>query len=294
MRVSTAYQYDSYVRDVGNAQERYFDAQKQVSSGKRFTAAEEDWMGTAHSLSMRSIQAAVSQYRKNVQDVKAAIGFAGGSFGEAGQMMKQAYSLAVQAANTSTSQAGRQAMVDQVTQMQSRLVAIGNTRGAMGEYIFGGHKNDSAPFTVDSSGIVFTGDNQSVMVEVAPSQTMAKNYPGETLFVDAYNALETFKTHLLGGDVGAISGVDIAALQNQNKTFVNMQGQTGSSIQALDAIDVDHQNRLEQLASGISDIEDVDMAEAVVNLQLSQTAYQAALSAASRGFNMSLLDFING
>ncbi len=42
----------------------------------------------------------------------------------------------------------------------------------------------------------------------------------------------------------------------------------------------------------LSEIEDVDLAEAIVQLQLEETALQAALSATARAVQPSLLDFL--
>ena len=42
----------------------------------------------------------------------------------------------------------------------------------------------------------------------------------------------------------------------------------------------------------ISQIEDADFAESLVQLQLRETAYQAALGSAGRALNLSLLEFL--
>ncbi len=46
------------------------------------------------------------------------------------------------------------------------------------------------------------------------------------------------------------------------------------------------------LTTALSDMEDVDLARATVDLHLQEVAYQAALSATSRVIQPSLLDFL--
>jgi flagellin-like hook-associated protein FlgL len=51
--------------------------------------------------------------------------------------------------------------------------------------------------------------------------------------------------------------------------------------------------RVDELKSGISDVEEVDLAEAIQQYQLAKNVYNAALSVASKGYDLSLMDFIN-
>jgi flagellar hook-associated protein 3 FlgL len=44
--------------------------------------------------------------------------------------------------------------------------------------------------------------------------------------------------------------------------------------------------------SALSDVEDVDVASAIVDLQMQQVAYQASLGATARVIQPSLLDFL--
>lgn len=293
MRISTAYQYDAYLSDIGRAFERTIEAQRQVATGKRFTKASEDWTGAASSLSLRTVKSAISQYRTNILDARTEVGFAESAFSEASDALKQAYAMAVQAANGPLDQAARNNIASQITQIQTRLVDLGNTKGPRGNYIFAGQMTDTAPFTAGSTGITFNGDTNQILIETGPGQTTAKNFVANTLFSDAYNALESFKTNLAGGNVGAISGVDIAALQSAGAAFRQIQGEAGIRLQGLERTDNDHVKRLDEIVQNLSDVEDVDLTEAAVQLQLTQTAYQAALTAASKGFNLSLLDFVS-
>lgn len=292
MRISTAGQYDSVIRDMTQAHEQMARAQRQVSSGKRFSRVSEDWVAAAESLSLRSVKDALGQYRANIEEARTDVAFAESAFSDVGDLLRQAYSLSVQAANGTLDQAARDNIATQIDQLKARLVDYGNTRGPHSDYLFAGQKTDTKPFEVTGTTLNYNGDSATVNIETAPGQTMAKTLVAHQLFTDAYGALEGFRANLVSGNVSAISGVDIQALQDSHKAFRTVQGQAGVRINSLDDMESQHKRRLDDLSARISEVEDADMSEAIVQFQLSQAAYQAALAAASKTFNLSLVDFI--
>lgn len=293
MRISTAGQYDAVVRDMTMAQEQMVKAQRQVSSGKRFSKVSEDWVAAAESLSLRTVKDAIGQYRSNISEAKTDVQFAENALSDVGDLMRQAYTLSVQAANGTLDQSARDNIATQIDQLRSRLIDYGNTRGPHNDYLFAGQKTDTQPFSDSGTSLTYSGDSASVTIEMAPGQTMAKTFVTDQLFKDAYNALASLKANLQSGNISAISSVDIQALQDSQKAFRTVQAQAGVRIGTLDDLDSQHVRRQDDLSTRLSQVEDVDMSEAVVQFQLSQTAYQAALAAASKTFGLSLVDFIS-
>lgn len=294
MRISTAFQYETAMRDVATAQERYIETQRQVSTGKKLNVPSDDPVGAATVLIIGSLQSAIGQYKKNIGTAKGYLGFTDGALEGSSTVMKRAYELAVRGATGTVDQTGREGMVREIDELQKRLVALGNTRGPSGQYIFAGQSTDVQPFTVSISGVSFNGDANDVLIEAGPGQTVTANVSAGQTLTDAYNALESLKNNLIGGNTGAISGVDITALQNSDATLNRLRGTVGARLQTVDALQSDHDRRTEELTSRASDIQDIDFSEAVMKFRLAETAYQAALGAASQGFRLSLMDFIRG
>jgi len=294
MRISTAYQFDSYTNDIRLAQERMATAGQQVSTGKRITTPSDDPLGTSRSLSMRSVMAATKQYQQNLQTAKGILGYTEDAVGSLYDSVKQAYTLAVGGANGTTDQVGRNAMAQQITTIQERMIQIANTRGPSGQYIFAGQDSANVPYTLSGSTIVYGGDMNPMNVEIGSSETMQANSISEPMFSDLYNKLETLKNNLLGGNVGAISGVSINDMQTAMQNLNTMRGTVGAKLQKVNDYSSMYTKRVDDLTQGISDIEDVDSTQAIMNYQLAQNAYQGALSVASKGFQLSLMDFIRG
>ncbi len=294
MRISTAYQFETYSADMRRAQERLAIAGRQVSSGKRVERPSDDPLGTSRILQMRSYKSATEQYTKNLNVGKGTLGYTEEALGSAFSSISRAYTLAVQGANGATDQAGRNAMATEISTIQERLLQIANTRGPSGGYVFAGQNNGSVPYTVSGNALSFAGDSNPIVIEAGPNETMQVNAPGEPLFSETYAKLETLKNNLLGGNVGALSGVSIDEMKGAMDSISAIRGQVGARLRQVDEYSQQYTRRVDDLTQSISDIEEVDIAQALTNYQLAQTAYEASLRVASQGFNLSLMDFIQG
>ena len=66
----------------------------------------------------------------------------------------------------------------------------------------------------------------------------------------------------------------------------------GTAGNQIEAATVDQQRDIGALEMMVSEIEDIDLAESIMDMQLQEVAYQAALSASSRALQPSLVDFL--
>lgn len=292
MRVSTAYQFDSYSSQIQNAYRRYFDAQKQVMSGKRIETLSDGPTGGSMLMSLRGIKAATTQYDSNLTTGKLTLAQSEAAISDVVSILNRAYQLALQGANSSTSQEGRDGMVTEIVTLQQRFVDLSNQKGSSGQYIFAGQKTAALPFTVAGGVLTYNGDANPIRIETGPSQTMAINSLVGGAFTQTYSALESLKANLSGGNEGAISGVDLPALQIRLGEMRMEQGAIGAKLSSLNDLRAFNQRRIDELTARKSDIEDVDMSQAIVAYKSAETAYTSALQTASMGFGLSLLNFL--
>lgn len=293
MRISTAYQYSNLETNVQLTAGRLYDAQQQVSTGRRLNKPSDDPAGLAKSLSLRTLRASIEGYDQNLQTAKGILGYTDESLSSMHDIANSAYQAALKGANSSTDQPARNALADQITQLQTRLVTVANSRGPSGQYLFAGQKDDTQPYTVGPSGIFYNGDNRQVVVPTDPTSTIVVSSPGEPMVSNFYTQLETLKNDLLGGNPGALSNVDVASMQAAQTQFSSLRGQVGSKLQTVADATTQNARRKDDLTGNISDIEEVDMSQAILGYQQAQNAYQAALTVAGQGFKMSLMDFIS-
>jgi flagellar hook-associated protein 3 FlgL len=294
MRISTAYQFGSYSDRIQESQSRYYEAQQQVLTGKRFERPSEDPVGAFFSIDARSVRSRISQLDSNLRSAKEYIGLTDNALSEVSTSVTKAYELAVRGANSTYDQKARDGMASEVAELQKRLVSLANSQGSNGQYIFAGHHASTKPFTVNGSTVDFNGDTNPVSVEVRPGDAPMKvNLDNaDTFFKDIYDKLETLKNDLQTGDLTKISGTDISATQSAIKAVQGARADIGLKSQTITAQAAENQRRIDDLTTRISDVEEVDMAEAVTRMKSAEVTYNAALQVTSKGYQLSLMDFI--
>ncbi|HEV2293621.1 MAG TPA: flagellin hook IN motif-containing protein [Tepidisphaeraceae bacterium] len=168
----------------------------------------------------------------------------------------------------------------------------------------------TASFSTTGNGIVLTdtsGGAGTLVVapanysEAAKDLGLLKPSVGAVLAGDDVNPvkaggvfsnLSTLLAALHGSDQQAIT--DAAAGLKANLTnLTTVRGETGARVQELES----RQNRLEDenlaTQSLLSNLQEVDMTEAISRFQTLQTALQASMMTTSRIMNLSLLDFLS-
>lgn len=139
--------------------------------------------------------------------------------------------------------------------------------------------------------LTFNGDAGQVIREIGDGETVAVNLDGAPLFDDIFSSLIAFRDGLRANDRTAIN-VAAGDVGREIDTVLTARGEVGARMRRLESA----WDRLAQeelsLRTLISGLEEVDITAEVVELQVRDTAFQAALSATGRSLGRSLLDFL--
>ena len=294
MRISTGHQFDSYSRGVSESQRKLLDAQMRAQSGKRINQASDDPVGASSVVRMGALKASIEQYRANAAMAKGVLGATEGTLGEINDLAKQAYQLAVRGATDSVDAAARKTMAGEVAELQRRIADLGNAKDPNGGYLFAGQRNDKPAFAIEGGNLSYMGDGRPRFAEVSADQTVTLNTSGNPLLTDLYGRLETLRAALVNGETQKISETSIPEMQKSIDALNLERGSIGSRLNTLEDLETQHLRREDELTARISDVEEVDMTQAIMDYRLAETAYEAALNVASQGFRLSLMDFIRG
>ncbi|MEQ1933191.1 MAG: flagellar hook-associated protein FlgL [Fimbriimonadaceae bacterium] len=292
MRISFHHQYDTYLGDLGRAQEAYIGAQRQVSSGRRINSIGDDPVGTQSAISMRSLRSTLAQFGSNIGSADVSLKSSEASLTEMQTLVRRAHELASQASNTSTSQEARNGMITEIAEVQKRILGLSNTQLPNGTYIFGGQNNGSAPFTAVGSVLTYNGDANNVLVEIGPNEQISATLPAEKMVKDLWARLESLKSNLQSGNVSALGNIDMDELKKSEADILLARGTIGGKLKTLEETRNTLTRRTDELTEQISNVEDVDMSEAIMNYKLAETAYQAAMQSVSMSSQLSLMDFL--
>ena len=292
MRISTNYQYQLFQSSLNESMTNYVAAQQAVSTGKRITQISDDPYGTVSAISMTSVQSQLQQYASNLGTATDYMKTTDSALTQVGSLLNQAYSLAVQGANGTNDQPSRNALASQITDLQQQLVSIGNSQNSNGDYVFAGQNNKTQPFTITAGKLAFSGDTNNVSVEVGPNSQMNVNTPGSPLVTDIYKQLDQLKADLTSGSLSKISGSDIVNIKASISNVAQLNGEVGAQVAAANNLTASNTQQQSFLTQNISNVTDVNIAQAVVQLTQAQTAYQAAIESAGQANKYNLLSFI--
>jgi flagellar hook-associated protein 3 FlgL len=192
--------------------------------------------------------------------------------------------------------------------------AILNSVDANGNYIYGGEKTDTPPFaapdlktlsTVGNVSDYFVNGHIIKTVQVGDGQTQKMGVLADNIGTQLMQGLKDLYTadgpYPPGGSLtGKLTAAQVdnmtanvlpdatkAASQLTTATAAN-----GDSYKSLKDAITNQQSVSNMYQGFVSDIEDVDMAKALTNLNANQVALQAALSVTARLGQLSLLNYL--
>lgn len=305
-RVATLMHSSAMLAELQRSQRSMFDAQTQVTTGKRINEFSDAPGDLGALMAARSADSKTADYLASAKAVRTRLDLQDTHIDELASVtadMKQSILDAV----ANNSGAGLKAELEGVF---GRMVSILNTQ-IDGKYIYGGTRQDVPPVTVDSlaelvalptSADAFQNNNVQATARIDNSQVIAFGQLADQLGGPAFDMLRQIMTY--DGGVNGPFGNDLTQAQSAYLTSLtpqltsvndgvnNILAANGVNYQAADEAVERHSDARVTLASIISDIEDVDMAEAVTKLNNAQTALQASAKSYAAVQGLSLLDYL--
>lgn len=291
-RVSTSHQFSGYSANIQTAMHRMSALQQQIITGKKFDNLRDDPLGAATVLSASSLQSRYGQFDANLRVAREYLGQTDTAMASVSNLLGEANTLALQGANGTIDATTRSAMAQQVKELQTRLVYVGNTQGSGDKYLFAGQSSKTKPFTVAPGDLTFNGDDNPVQVEVRPGEKMAVNLViGSKVFTDTYSKLEKLRTNLESGDTSLLQA-SISDIKAITDSVISLRGDAGTKMQTVNRLSDDNRRRIDDLTKQISDVQDADIAETLTKYKSAEVGYQASLQVLAQGNKYSLLDFL--
>ncbi|RMF61109.1 MAG: flagellar hook-associated protein 3 [Calditrichaeota bacterium] len=296
MRVTQNYSIQSLLRQINYSRERINTLQRNLATGKRINQISDDPANIEVVLRFRNMLQANAQYEENINNVMDFLTFSSGALDESSNILTTIRELAVQGAD-STSPEEFQAIQVQVEELVEKLVNVANTR-FKGRYIFGGDNVTTAPFTLmpDYSAVNTnpSGVDGKLKAEIGKENFDVYNITGKEAFLypqDVFKTVLDLRTALVNQDSNAIQN-SITELDKAIDQVLEVNTKAGAKINRYEMILTQYQNEDLRLQEFLSNVEDTDMAKAVVELQGEQTSLETALKTLAQTLNISLIDFM--
>jgi flagellar hook-associated protein 3 FlgL len=281
--------------DLRNVTTQLSTSEQQLSSGYKLNRPSDDPYGASQALKLRADLASNQQYQSNVQDANSWQNVADTALGDIGDSIQRARDLVLQGANDTNAASDRQAIVTELNQLIDSIKTDANTQYA-GRYIFSGTKTNTQPYQLGSND-AYAGNTAMITREIGVGVQVAINQPGASVIGDDTGGLlQTLRgivTDLQSGNTNALSTTDLNALDAANDQLLNARAQVGALSNRLTTATNRLQSTEQSTTQLLSNVQDADMTQVMVNFSTQQAAYQAALRAGAQIIQPSLMDFLS-
>lgn len=295
MRVTNQMMVRSSVGDMTRRLEALDRSRQQLSSGRAITYASDDPAGAGRAMALRSAQTARLQEQRNASDARTQLDLADSSLQGLSSRMRRVRDLVVQGANTNTSATSRAAMAKEIGAIREEAVAIANARHD-GRPLFSGF-TDADAVVRGPAGWRYQGDAGQVRRRLGESDVVTTNVTADDVFGfadgdDLFTMLDDLEAKMSAGDVDGL-GQSLDGIDTATDRVLGGLAEIGAARNRVDAALRRNEDALLAIRGELSLVEDVSLAEATMELQMQETAYQATLGALARALPPSLASFLS-
>ena len=198
MRISSIEVFNIANVSIANASAAASVTNQQLSSGQRVLNPSDDPVASTQILSLETELASIEQFENNIDIATNNLTIEETILDSVNDLIVRIQELAVQAGNTATlSVSEYQTIASEVDSRTDELQNLLNTQNANGDFIFGGFRSSSAPFTGNAiTGFEYNGDDGQQFIRVANNTSVASSDSGRDIFVDIPSEQNTFTTSI--------------------------------------------------------------------------------------------------
>jgi flagellar hook-associated protein 3 FlgL len=266
----------------------------QITSGSQLTKPSDNPIGTARALTFQEGIDQSTQFLSNIDQAKAWLNTTDSTLSGVTAAIQRARELAVQGASETTNATDRQAINTEIGQLQQQVLGLAQAKYGS-SFLFSGTKSDAPGYlaaNVSTTPGSYQGNRGQILRQVAPGQTIAVNVDPTTTFDPVFTALTNLQAGLAGNTTAAIQS-SINDLDTALTSVLSARATVGAQSNRLDGQQQQMSSVQVNMTGLLSNVKDVDMAQAITSFSMAQTVYQASLQAGAKSMQQSLLDYLH-
>lgn len=197
MRISSLQIFNIANNGMADANQAMIKTQEQLSTGKRVSTPSDDPVASTKIIQLTEELQTINQYGINSDLAENNLVLQESALSAIDNLIVRMKELAVQAGNNATLGASEyKALASEVDTRLQELQSLMNTKSASGDYIFGGYKSSSEPFSGSAgTGFSYNGDEGQKFIKIANNTSVAASDSGKKIFVDIPSAENTIRTY---------------------------------------------------------------------------------------------------
>lgn len=313
---------DTMVNGLTTDQASLATTEQQVSTGDAINVASDNPAGAASMLQLQGSVVRANQYAANAADGVGWLSL-GNSTVSSVLGVVQSIKSVIEGVSGSSLMSDPSTITSTAAQVQgalNQLLNLANTTEAGGQPIFAGTGNATQAYDANGN---YVGNSTAPTRTVAPGTKVAVAVTGPTVFgtgatgllgtgvgptgaavtpgvlKQTYEDLTNAASDLGAGNISGakallanVTGADLTNLATALNNVETAAGTLGANQQAVQGFSTQATASVTALTGQLGAVQDTNMAQALTNLQLQQTAYQEALYATSQLSTDSLVKYL--
>ncbi|HSA05580.1 MAG TPA: flagellar hook-associated protein FlgL [Candidatus Gastranaerophilales bacterium] len=309
-RITNGYLNENVLSNLVTNRDKLIELQRKIASGKEIENASDNVFSATTILNSNFSLGKIDVYLKNINTAKSEIETADKALLTTLDSVHKSRELTIQALNATSGAEEMGIIGSQINQLLQQVKDIGNTQFGT-KYIFGGQNTNSAPFSVPADGeIKYNGSSDGTPerdIEIAKSVTITMNIGGDELFGYYYEdpanpgtyleqgligTLTTLKQELEGAQDKDVIRTKLEELDLELQGLLEAQSTFGGLLSRLEITQQLHKDDEINLTDVKSQVQDVDFAKTISDLQFQETALKASLQVSARVIQPSILNYL--
>ena len=303
MRVTNNMMTDSLVRYLTAQNEALYERQTIIASQKRINRPSDDPIGMGKVLDYRQTLSSIEQYETNIQRGQERLEITEITLDLVDELLQGVRAIAMTEAGGTTE--SRQLTAEEVKNLFDQVLDLANSK-LNGNYMFSGYQTQTAPFsrddtlatTYDQFTVTYNGDAGETRFIVGQNTEITIDTDGRPLFQNAaagginiFDAMRDLIVALETDDTVAISD-QADLIDNGRKQINNLRAANSPVLYQLEISKSHWENYKPKIQELLAQEEEVDVTQAVVELQSIELAYQTTLATTARITQQGLIDFL--
>ncbi len=299
MRITDTILNNNFIAILNYSTERLYEAENRVLTNKRVNKPSDDPVDAMISMTIRTRLSELKQYQRNINRAENNLNNAESAISELSDIFQNITTLTVQGASDSYSTNDKISIAGEVNQLLEQVLNLANTRSE-DIYVFGGTRNDVQPYIAerDENGEIISvktnGTAGEVVGLIGEKVTIKTNVNGEDIFekgINLFDIVMNIRDNLRDNNTDALRE-NLNDINNASEKIFNVQAVIGSRLNRVYAAENRSENDVITFTEFLSDAEDIDAAQAIMDYQIQLITLQASLQAGSRLLQPKLIDFL--
>lgn len=312
MRITNSMMRSKLLTNLNSNMERLDKYQRQVETQKRITRLSDDPVGVITAMQARAKIGQLDRNLESIRDARTWTDNLDATLMEIGDIMAQCNKLAVDVGSDENNPIDRQNTAAVVKQYMEQLVQTANSSVGT-QYMFAGFETDKQPFKVEDDGrLTYNGiemyptpddaalakeGESSIKFEIGYGLRMDVSFNGVQLMGtgddNLYAMLDGLYKDLTNPDSTAKDiSRHIKPLQDGQDAILTKLAEVGGREIRLDMVEERYNTERLNYTTRMSQVEDIDITEAMINVSTSQAVYNAALQTGAKMIQPTLMDYL--